>query len=89
MNTTEVETFLRKDPVCRIKYQSVFSADTLPIEPRLLMCNTDPSTEAGEHWTAIHVDEYGHGEYFDLFGRPPNKHFASHMNKCCSRSTTI
>ena len=86
MNAVDIEKFLHIDPVFRIKVQGVFSADMLPSEPRLLICNTDPSTKAGEHWIAIHVDEYGRGEYFDSFGRPPNEHFTSYKNKHCSLS---
>ena len=48
----------------------VFSSDRLPTKPRLLVCNTDPSDESGEHWIAIYVDDDGHyAEYFDSLGR--------------------
>ena len=89
MNTREIEKFLTADRICQRIFQGVFSMDTLPCNPRLLICNTDPSTKAGEHWIAIYVDEYGRGEYFDSFGRPPNEHFASYMNKHCGLSWTF
>jgi len=57
--------------------------DTLPPKPKLLVCNTDPSTKPGQHWIAIHVDEHGRGEYFDSFGRAHNKHFADYLNEHC------
>jgi len=87
MNTREIERFLEADTVCRRVFQGVISADTLPNRPRLLVCNTDKSTKAGEHWIAIHVDEEGRGEFFDSFGRAPNKHFEAYMNKHCIRWT--
>jgi len=36
----------------------------------LMMCNTDPSDPAGEHWIAVYEDDYRHhGENFDSFAR--------------------
>ena len=83
MNTKEIERFLDADTICRQVFQGVYSADTLPPTPRLLVCNTDPSTRLGLHWIVIHVDKNGRGEYFDSFGRAPNEHFESYMNKHC------
>jgi hypothetical protein len=37
----------------------------------LYVCNTDPSTRAGEHWVVIYVDGKRRAEYFDSFGIPP------------------
>ena len=42
------------------RFDGVFSSDRLPTKPRLLVCNTDPSDESGEHWIAIYVDDDGH-----------------------------
>jgi hypothetical protein len=80
MNTAYIERLLRNQP----NFQGVFSSDTLPTNPRLLVCNTDPASKPGEHWIAIYVDKNGRGEYFDSFGRPPNKHFERYMNSRCS-----
>jgi hypothetical protein len=79
MNTTQIERLLTNQP----GFQGVYSSDTLPTTPRLLVCNTDPSTKPGEHWIAIYVGKEGCGEYFDSFGRAPNKHFKNYMNKNC------
>jgi hypothetical protein len=87
MNTREIERFLQADTICRGVFQGVFSADTLPRKPRLLVCNTDESSKPGLHWIAIHVDTDGRGEYFDSFGRAPDKHFEDYMNKHCIRWT--
>lgn len=81
MNSKEIQQFLKDK--CNETFQGVFSADTLPNNPTLLICNTDPSTKAGVHWIAIHVDNHGIGEYFDSFGRPPNEHFEFYMNEHC------
>ena len=84
MNTREIEKLLKKDRVCRKNFQGVFSVDTLPNEPHLLVANTDESTGVGEHWIAIFVDENGRGELFDSFGRVPEGAFKHYMNDHCS-----
>jgi hypothetical protein len=84
MDTNQIENVLRNQS----SFQGVFSSDTLPTIPRLLVCNTDPSTRPGEHWIAIYVDTEKHyGEYFDSFGRPPSKDIESYLNANCRRWT--
>ena len=83
MDTARIERLLEN----QLDFQEVFSSDTLPTTPQLLVCNTDPSEKPGEHWIAIYVDKKGNGEYFDSFGRPPNKHFERYMISKCNRWT--
>ena len=83
MNTLQIEKLLNADSICNQIFQGVYSSDTLPSYPRLLISNTDPSNKPGRHWIAIYVDENGRGEYFDSFGRPPDKHFELYMNRHC------
>jgi len=80
MNSDEIDRFLRAH---LRDFDGVFSVDTLPEEPRLLVCNTDPSDKPGRHWIVIHVDEDGHGDFFDSFGRQPNDYFERYMNRHC------
>jgi len=80
MNTDEIERLLSR----RIKdFDGVFSIDTLPLNPRLLVCNTDPSDKPGRHWVCICIED-GRGEYFDSFGRRPNDAFERYLNRHCS-----
>ena len=66
-------------------FDGVFSPDTLPADPRLLVCNLDPSHREGTHWICIYVDgETGTGEYFDSLGRPPIESLERYMNAVCS-----
>ena len=81
MNTKEIDVLLKA--YCKHGFQGVFSSDTLPSHPKLLVCNTDPISKPGEHWIAIFVSEDGRGEYFDSFGRAPNEHFANYLNEHC------
>ena len=76
MNTDEIERKLSR------RIDGVFSIDTLPDKPRLLVCNTDPSDKPGQHWVCIHVED-GRGEYFDSFGRRPTTLFERYLNRHC------
>jgi len=80
MNSDEIDRFLST----RLRdFDGVFSVDTLPEDPRLLVCNTDPSNRPGRHWIVIYVDEDGRGDFFDSFGRRPNDYFERYMNRHC------
>jgi len=58
------------------RFDRVFTCNSLPMKPRLLVCNTDQSNRPGEHWIAIYVDDDGrYGEYFDPLGRAPTHIF--------------
>ena len=83
MHTSQIDRLFESDAVCRSMFQGVFSVDTLPPKPRLLVCNTDPSTKPGSHWIAINVDKNGRGEYFDSFGRGPQPIIEAYMNRHC------
>ena len=80
MNTDEIDRVLRAH---LRDFDGVFSIDNLPEDPRLLVCNTDPSDRPGRHWIAIYVDENGRGDFFDSFGRRPNAYFERYMNRHC------
>ena len=81
MNTREIDRFVRSS--CRGTFQGVYSTDTLPETPRLLVCNTDPSYKPGTHWVALYVDSRRRGEYFDSFGREPPGVLEDYMNEHC------
>ena len=80
MNSDEIERFLRRHLE---DFDGVFSVDTLPPKPHLLVCNTDPSYRPGRHWICIFVED-GRGEYFDSFGRRPSAAFERYLNRHCS-----
>jgi hypothetical protein len=83
MDTKEIEHFIYTDKICRQLFQGVYSVDNLPTRPRLLVYNTDASTKPGLHWIAIYVSKNGRGEYFDSFGRVPDRHFTTYLNEHC------
>ena len=80
INTEGIDRILRRQ--CARDFDGVFSVDTLPDRPRLLVCDIDPSCRPGRHWVAICVKD-GHGEYFDSFGRRPSAEFERYMNRHC------
>lgn len=69
MFSTQINKILERVP----HFIGCFPRDKLPEiirRPASLIVNTDPSTEPGEHWVAIHIDESA--EYFDSYGLPPH-----------------
>ena len=60
--------------------------DPLPAKrPLLLVCNTDPHHRPGEHWAVLYIGRNGRGEYFDSFGRPPDRLFRLYLDKYCAK----
>jgi len=83
MNTDDINRILSRRVT---DFDGVFSVDTLPEEPRLLVCNTDASHYPGRHWVCIWVKN-GRGEYFDSFGRRPIDIFECYLNRHCTAWT--
>jgi hypothetical protein len=82
MNIKYMDRFVRG--ACRGVFQGVYSIDTLPETPRLLVCNADPSYKPGQHWVALYVNPHRRrGEYFDSFGRKPPAIIKDYMNEHC------
>jgi len=48
MNTDDINRILSRRVT---EFDGVFSVDTLPEEPHLLVCNTDASHDPGRHWS--------------------------------------
>jgi len=84
MNTQQIERLLHDTK----RFDSVYSTDTLPVKPRLLVCNIEPSHLPGNHWIAIWVDDDAErGEYFDPLGRSPPETLSRYMNFVCANWT--
>jgi Adenovirus endoprotease len=90
MNGSRIERILQKDAKCRHMFLGVFACDRLPTSfdrsrPVILVCNTDPHYKSGQHWIVLYIENSSYGEYFDSFGRPPEKPFETFLQKHCSR----
>lgn len=55
--------------------------DTIIYRPFLMVVNTQMKNLPGEHWLAVHIDEYRRGEVFDSLAMPVNLHLSRWMNK--------
>jgi hypothetical protein len=83
MDSPTIDRVLRKN--CPI-YRGTFACDELPvinIKPYVIVVNTDPASQPGQHWICIFVAGDKHGEYFGSFGLPPKRVFERYMNNNC------
>ena len=90
MNSERLESLLRKDAKCRAMFLGVFARDRLPktfdkSKPALLVCNTDPHDEPGQHWVVLYIENSSYGEYFDSFGEAPAASFRTFLHEHCER----
>jgi len=88
MDANRIETLLRKR--CGKTFLGVFAIDRLPrlLPPRrplLLVCNTDPHDQPGEHWVVLYIAI--RGEYFDSLAEKPLHTFERYLDKNCNRWT--
>lgn len=70
LTTNQIEALLKGTRL----FIGVYACDELPVvtqRPVTMIANTDPASEPGEHWVAIHLKEDGTGEFFCPFGFPP------------------
>jgi hypothetical protein len=87
MDSDIIYRLIQNDKACDPMFLGVFACDRLPRvlphnEPTLMICNTDPHTQPGKHWIAVYFDN-SYGEYFDSFGRQPEKPFLQYLNSHC------
>ena len=71
MNTKQLWTALTLNPCTKFFFDGVFSKDTLidiQKKPQLIICNTDPSDQPGEHWVLFFFDEKG-VDFYDSLGK--------------------
>ena len=72
MNTFQIWNALTTNPITRKHFGGIYSKDTLKVInepfPKLIICNTDISTESGKHWILFFLDG-DNLEYFDSLGK--------------------
>ena len=73
MNTKQLWNALTHNPITNFYFDGIFSSDTLAFvkEPELIICNTDPSNKAGEHWVLFFVRGKS-VDFYDSLGRDIN-----------------
>lgn len=83
MDSVTIDSVLKRN--CPI-YRGVYAADKLPsiiIRPCVIVVNTDPASQPGQHWICIYFDDYGYGEFFDSLGIHPKRSFERYLNNNC------
>ena len=71
MNTKQLWTALTLNPKTNFYFDGIFSIDTLQEikeKPDLIICNTDPSDQPGEHWVLFFFNENS-VDFYDSLGR--------------------
>ena len=75
MNTKEIDSVLRRNPVTKASFVGVFARNRLPARinrlPSHYVVNTHTASGSGEHWLAIYFDSNGKASYFDSYGEKP------------------
>lgn len=74
MKTSDITAQLSVHPYTRKQFLGTFPSDMCPKKPTPLTCfvsNTQPHTQAGQHWIAFYVKSDGNIYYFDPYGIPP------------------
>ena len=75
LNTMEKKNLLTSDKRTRTSFRGVFASDKLPLKAptfSLYVCNTDPSSQPGQHWIVIFIDGKKRADFFDSFGMHPS-----------------
>ena len=70
MNTKQLWNALITNPVTKPFFDGIFPKDMLIIienKPQLIICNTDPSYEKGEHWVLFYFQKNS-VEFYDPLG---------------------
>ena len=97
MNTKQLWTALTLNPKTNFYFDGIFSIDTLKEikeKPDLIICNTDPSDQPGEHTVLFFFNENS-VDFYDSLGRDITyygsefinfiKNYTSHFEQCLRR----
>ena len=71
MNTKQLYQALICNEFTNSCFHGVYSLDTLQeieVKPKLIICNTDPSTKPGKHWVLFYFNK-NNVEFFDSLGK--------------------
>lgn len=90
MDGVTLDTLMKKDKHVAPLFEGVFASDTLPRRlhkrPALLIANTDPISQPGQHWVAFFIDKNGEGEFWDSYGMPPLvKNHRKFLDRLCKK----
>ncbi|EFP00494.1 hypothetical protein CRE_21804 [Caenorhabditis remanei] len=88
LSTIQLEKFLRSCRITRESFCGVFPSDHHPVITRLpcsFIWNTAPSSDSGEHWVALWIDDRNFAHFMDSSGSEPQKGFLDFFSKNCGK----
>lgn len=101
MNTTEIKHVLQYNVITQNSFSGVYAIDKLKNikkKPKLIICNTDKSYNAGKHWILFYFYDKC-VDFYDPLGNEPTyygtdfidfmKRFALKFNICYNRTQPI
>ena len=101
MNTKQLWTALTLNPKTNFYFDGIFSIDTLKEikeKPDLIICNTDPSDQPGEHWVLFFFNENS-VDFYDSLGHDITyygsefinfiKNYTSNLGQCLRRMQPV
>ena len=82
VDNTQLTYLINRDPILKFKYRGCFARDTFPIlkHNEFVIVNTDPSSQAGEHWLLI-ASKNDTVLLYDSFGRDFSQFFGDIYKK--------
>lgn len=89
MNTKQLWQALTENTITEPYFDGIFPIDALSdikSKPRLIICNTDPSDQPGEHWVLFFF-EGDNVDFFDSLGKKMNVYgddFSNFAGRFCS-----
>ena len=72
MNTFQLESCMKEDPILAQQCIGVFPIDKIPKikdVPAGMIINLDEAHLSGSHWVAIYIDKDSFATFFDSYGR--------------------
>ena len=75
LNTMDIKNLLTSNKRTRTSFRGVFTSDELPLKAAtssLFVCNTDPSSQPGQHCIFIYINGKKRADFFDSFGMHPS-----------------
>ena len=90
MNTSQLDTIMKLDPVSRNCFLGVYPSDLLPARRisylNCLIANVDSHYLPGSHWVAFYFTSSGDGEFFYSYGNPPS-YYSNDFTRFISRGS--